>query len=214
VPWISPTVLASLSQYHLPVSIWKSHPVKGDIGIVFVQEANPVAGYARRLADALGFTQIHQVVNGGIKVGSVGLPTNLKEGVAILARHHGIPFYVAAPSSTFDLKLRHGEQIPIEQRDGDEIRRSHSGADQMHATELAVEEWNAKGGILGRKIEWVSRDAQLNGAVAHLGKIGDRLTIMSFTEVDAPKAKKWTPRVIVLGAGVVGVRTCDGDGGS
>ena len=40
------------------------------------------------------------------------------------------------------------------------------GADQMHATELAVEEWNAKGGILGRKIEWVYRDDQLNGAVA------------------------------------------------
>ena len=41
---------------------------------------------------------------------------------------------------------------------------------------------------------------ELNGAVAHLGKIGDRLTIMSFTEVVAAKAKRWTPRVIVLGA--------------
>ena len=40
------------------------------------------------------------------------------------------------------------------------------GADQMKATQLAVEEWNAKGGILGRKIEWVHRDDQLNGAVA------------------------------------------------
>jgi len=40
------------------------------------------------------------------------------------------------------------------------------GADQMRATQLAVEEWNAKGGILGRKIEWVHRDDQLNGAVA------------------------------------------------
>jgi aspartate 1-decarboxylase len=40
---------------------------------------------------------------------------------------------------------------------------------------------------------------ELNGAVAHLGKIGDRLTIMSFAEVDLPKAKKWQPRVIVLG---------------
>jgi len=41
---------------------------------------------------------------------------------------------------------------------------------------------------------------ELNGAVAHLGKIGDRLTIMSFTDVPAAKAKKWQPRVIVLGA--------------
>lgn len=43
-------------------------------------------------------------------------------GVAVLARHHGIPFYVAAPSSTFDLSLRDGSLIPIEERDGDEIR--------------------------------------------------------------------------------------------
>jgi branched-chain amino acid transport system substrate-binding protein len=40
------------------------------------------------------------------------------------------------------------------------------GADQMKATQLAVDEWNAKGGVLGRKIEWVYRDDQLNGAVA------------------------------------------------
>jgi aspartate 1-decarboxylase len=40
---------------------------------------------------------------------------------------------------------------------------------------------------------------EINGAVAHLGKIGDRLTIMSFTEVDAATAKRWKPRVIVLG---------------
>lgn len=40
---------------------------------------------------------------------------------------------------------------------------------------------------------------ELNGAAAHLGKIGDRLTIMSFTEVDSAKAKRWKPRVIVLG---------------
>ena len=41
---------------------------------------------------------------------------------------------------------------------------------------------------------------ELNGAAAHLGKIGDRLTIMSFTEVSGAKSKKWKPRVIVLGA--------------
>lgn len=39
----------------------------------------------------------------------------------------------------------------------------------------------------------------LNGAAAHLGKPGDRLTIMSFAEVDAAQADKWKPRVIVLG---------------
>ena len=42
-------------------------------------------------------------------------------GVAILAKYHNIPFYVAAPYSTFDLSLDCGEKIPIEQRDPQEI---------------------------------------------------------------------------------------------
>jgi methylthioribose-1-phosphate isomerase len=42
-------------------------------------------------------------------------------GVAVLAKAHGIPFYVAAPSSTFDLSLPTGDAIPIEQRDPREI---------------------------------------------------------------------------------------------
>jgi methylthioribose-1-phosphate isomerase len=42
-------------------------------------------------------------------------------GVALLAKAHGIPFYVAAPSSTFDLSIASGEQIPIEQRDPREV---------------------------------------------------------------------------------------------
>jgi methylthioribose-1-phosphate isomerase len=41
--------------------------------------------------------------------------------VAVLARAHGIPFYVAAPSSTFDLSLPTGDGIPIEQRDPREV---------------------------------------------------------------------------------------------
>lgn len=44
-----------------------------------------------------------------------------------------------------------------------------------------------------------SRAIVLNGATAHLGKVGDRLTIMSYTLVDEALAKKWEPRVIVLG---------------
>jgi len=42
-------------------------------------------------------------------------------GVAILAAHHHIPFYVAAPISTFDFKLTSGAGIPIEHRDGREV---------------------------------------------------------------------------------------------
>jgi methylthioribose-1-phosphate isomerase len=41
--------------------------------------------------------------------------------VAVLAAAHGIPFYVAAPTTTFDLSIESGEQIPIEQRSRDEI---------------------------------------------------------------------------------------------
>jgi methylthioribose-1-phosphate isomerase len=42
-------------------------------------------------------------------------------GVAVLAKAHGIPFYVAAPASTFDLSLPDGSAIPIEQRDPREV---------------------------------------------------------------------------------------------
>jgi methylthioribose-1-phosphate isomerase len=42
--------------------------------------------------------------------------------LAVLARHHGVPFYVAAPSSSFDLALPSGQAIPIEQRDPQEVR--------------------------------------------------------------------------------------------
>jgi methylthioribose-1-phosphate isomerase len=42
-------------------------------------------------------------------------------GLAVQAKHHGVPFYVAAPSSTFDLSLEWGSDIPIEQRPEGEI---------------------------------------------------------------------------------------------
>jgi aspartate 1-decarboxylase len=43
-----------------------------------------------------------------------------------------------------------------------------------------------------------SKAIELNGAVAHLGKPGDRITIMAFTEIDAARAAGWEPRVLVL----------------
>lgn len=42
-------------------------------------------------------------------------------GIALLARAHRIPFYVAAPTSTVDLSVRNGDSIPIEQRNPDEV---------------------------------------------------------------------------------------------
>jgi len=55
------------------------------------------------------------VANGDVanKIGTYGL--------AVLARRHGIPFYVAAPLSTFDLKMKDGRRIPIEERAPDEV---------------------------------------------------------------------------------------------
>ena len=42
---------------------------------------------------------------------------------AVLARHHGVPFYIAAPFSTIDPTLASGAEIPIEERDAVEVRR-------------------------------------------------------------------------------------------
>jgi methylthioribose-1-phosphate isomerase len=42
-------------------------------------------------------------------------------GVSILAKEHGIPFYVAAPVSTFDLTIKSGDEIPIEERSPEEV---------------------------------------------------------------------------------------------
>jgi methylthioribose-1-phosphate isomerase len=44
-------------------------------------------------------------------------------GLALLSRAHTIPFYVAAPASTFDLSLDSGDDIPIEQRGAEEVTR-------------------------------------------------------------------------------------------
>jgi len=41
--------------------------------------------------------------------------------VSVLAREHGVPFYVAAPLSTVDLSLESGAAIPIEERDENEV---------------------------------------------------------------------------------------------
>lgn len=45
--------------------------------------------------------------------------------LAVLAKYHQVPFYVAAPSSTFDPQLASGDLIPIEQRDRDEVANPH-----------------------------------------------------------------------------------------
>src|SRR6201996_7478257 len=58
-------------------------------------------------------------------------------GVAILAKEHGIPFYVAAPWSTIDLKTAHGNDIPIEERAAIEV--THHGGKQMTPHGVGIE---------------------------------------------------------------------------
>ena len=45
--------------------------------------------------------------------------------LSVLAKEHGIPFYIAAPSSTFDFSIRSGSEIPIEERDQNEVLYCH-----------------------------------------------------------------------------------------
>ena len=68
--------------------------------------------------------EITIVVTGADRISANGDTAN-KIGtysVALLAREHGIPFFVAAPMSTIDLSLLTGEEIPIEERPPEEVR--------------------------------------------------------------------------------------------
>jgi methylthioribose-1-phosphate isomerase len=67
--------------------------------------------------------RVHLAIVGADRIAANGDTANKigTYGVALLAQAHGIPFYVAAPSSTFDLTLPTGDAIPIEQRDAREV---------------------------------------------------------------------------------------------
>ena len=67
--------------------------------------------------------KIKMVIAGADRVAQSGHTAN-KVGtyaLAVLSRYHGIPFYIACPLSTFDLKIKSGEDIPIEQRSAKEL---------------------------------------------------------------------------------------------
>jgi len=69
--------------------------------------------------------KVNIVITGADRIAANGDVAN-KIGtysLSILAREHGIPFYVAAPSSTFDLSIKTGAEIPIEQRPAEEVIR-------------------------------------------------------------------------------------------
>jgi methylthioribose-1-phosphate isomerase len=66
---------------------------------------------------------VNCVITGADRIAANGDVANKigSYGLAICAQEHGVPFYVAAPCSTFDLSLGDGGQIPIEERQGSEV---------------------------------------------------------------------------------------------
>jgi methylthioribose-1-phosphate isomerase len=75
-------------------------------------------------AQVMSEGKIDLVIVGADRVAANGDAANKigTYGLAILAKYHNIPFYVAIPYSTIDISLHHGSQIPIEQRDPMEIK--------------------------------------------------------------------------------------------
>lgn len=87
------------------------------------------------LCDSMAATLMRQgkvnlVITGADRIAANGDTANKigTYGVAVLARAHNIPFYVAAPTSTFDLSVADGSKIPIEERSPDEIRKGFGPA--------------------------------------------------------------------------------------
>ncbi len=74
-------------------------------------------------AQVMRENRVQLVITGADRIAANGDAANKigTYGVAILARRHNIPFYVAAPYSTFDLALPSGDAIPIEQRGAEEV---------------------------------------------------------------------------------------------
>jgi methylthioribose-1-phosphate isomerase len=130
--------------YGTALGVIRSAHAQGKVALVWVDETRPVMqgsrltawecvrdGIPHRLiADVVAGSlmargQIDMVVTGADRIAANGDTAN-KIGtyaVAVLASHHKVPFYIAAPFSTIDPTLASGAEIPIEERDGLEVRR-------------------------------------------------------------------------------------------
>lgn len=99
------------------LTAWELSSAGVDVTVI----TDSMAGALMRLG------KIQAVIVGADRITAAGDVAN-KIGtysVAVLARHHGLPFYVAAPTNTFDLELVSGDDIPIEQRDRSEVAAPH-----------------------------------------------------------------------------------------
>lgn len=88
-------------------------------GIPLTLITDNMAGYFMRYGDIKAvFVGADRIAANGDAANKIGTYS-----VAVLAQAHSIPFYVVAPRSSIDLKLSSGEQIPIEQRNPEEVTR-------------------------------------------------------------------------------------------
>ena len=87
-------------------------------GIPVVLITDNMAAHCMRLG------KIGAIVVGADRVAANGDVVNKigTYGLAVLAREHGVPFYVAAPTSTIDMEAKGGADIPIEERPEEEVR--------------------------------------------------------------------------------------------
>jgi methylthioribose-1-phosphate isomerase len=133
--------------YGTALGVIRAAHERGKVARVWIDETRPVMQGARLtawemvrediphtlVADAVAGSlmargEIDMVVTGADRIAANGDTAN-KIGtyaLAVLARHHAVPFYVAAPFSTIDPGVASGAEIPIEERDGDELRRTGS----------------------------------------------------------------------------------------
>ena len=89
-----------------------------------VQEGIPVTLITDNMAGHLmSRGEVDVVIVGADRIAANGDVANKigTYGLAVMAKRHGIPFYVAAPLSTFDAKIADGSHITIEERPGDEV---------------------------------------------------------------------------------------------
>lgn len=106
-----------------------------------LQEEIPVTLITDNMAGYLmSRGKVDLVVVGSDRIASNGDVANKigTYGVAVLAKEHGVPFYVAAPFSTIDIKLKSGEEIPIEERSPEEV--THVGG--VRVAPEGVKVWN------------------------------------------------------------------------
>ena len=130
--------------YGTALGVVRSAHAQGKVALLWVDETRPVMqgsrltawecvrdGIPHRLiadvvaASVMARGEVDLVVTGADRIAANGDTAN-KIGtyaLAVLARHHGVPFYIAAPYSTIDPALPSGAHIPIEEREGAEVRR-------------------------------------------------------------------------------------------